>query len=374
MPSVLVLCEFAAAGGGDHSLLATLPTLAEAGWKVCVAGPAGGTLAREAQAHCASFIPLELRAEPAALSPELARERLEAFLHANPSDLVHANSLSMSRLSGPVVAATERPSLGHVRDIVRISRQAMVDVNRHARLLAVSQATREYHVAQGMSEDRSWLLYNGVDLELFAPSPKRGWLHRELELPPEAVLVGTIGQLILRKGLDLLPAAFTALAGRFPRLHWLIVGPEHSTKPETVAYVAQIKQQFRDAGLDRRVHFLGPREDIARLLNELTLLVHPARQEPLGRVLLEGAATGLPIVATDVGGTGEIFPPARAAARFVPAGDAAALSRAVAELLEDPALRAELGRRARQRMVDAFDCRVSARGLLAHYEAVLLSG
>ena len=68
--------------------------------------------------------------------------------------------------------------------------------------------------------------------------------------------------------------------------------------------------------------------------------MHPARQEPLGRVLLEAAAAGVAVVATDVGGTPEIFPPDSESARLVPPDDAAALAAAMLELLDDEALRA----------------------------------
>jgi glycosyltransferase involved in cell wall biosynthesis len=339
-----------------------------------VAGPRGGTLERETTRSGATFLPFDLRQTSMPWTQESARARLTTFLDTQQSDLVHANSLAMSRLSGPVVHMLGQRSLGHVRDIVRISRQAVEDVNRHTRLLAVSEATRAYHVAQGMSAGRLHVQYNGVDLERFAPRAGTAYLHEELGLPAQAVLVGTIGQLILRKGLDLIPPILEPLSAKFPNVHWLIVGPEHSTKPETVAYVARIKERLCEVGLAERVHFVGAREDISQILNELTLLVHLARQEPLGRVLLEAAASGLPIVATDVGGTREVFPLPLDAALLVAPGDAAGLAEAAAALLQDEPRRSQLGSRARQRMVAAFDARDAAHGLLRHYQAVLASG
>ena len=89
---------------------------------------------------------------------------------------------------------------------------------------------------------------------------------------------------------------------------WLIIGQRFSEKEESRQFEAGLHQA--GAGpLAGRIHFLGVRDDIPEILNELTLLVHPARQEPLGRVLLEAAAAGVAVVATDVGGTREIFPP-----------------------------------------------------------------
>ena len=64
-----------------------------------------------------------------------------------------------------------------------MSRQAIADLNCHSRLLAVSEATRQFHVAQGLAGEKTFVLYNGIDLEQFRPRPPTGYLHRQLGLP-----------------------------------------------------------------------------------------------------------------------------------------------------------------------------------------------
>ena len=110
---------------------------------------------------------------------------------------------------------------------------------------------------------------------------------------------------------------------------------------------------------------------MCRLLGELSLLVHAARQEPLGRVLLEAAAAGVPIIATDVGGTQEIFPPEQIAARLVPPGDSDSLAAAMLEMLGDPALQSRLSTAVRCCAEEQFDIRVAVAGLIHHYRAIL---
>ena len=151
-------------------------------------------------------------------------------------------------------------------------------------------------------------------------------------------------------------------------MHYLIVGERNSEKAES----RQFERDLRGAAsgpLAGRVHFLGRRNDVGRLLGELTLLAHPARQEPLGRVLLEAAAAGVAVVATAVGGTPEIFPPGSGAARLVPPDDAAALAAAMLELLGDRELRHRLAVAARRRAEEQFDIRMTVGHLLGHYEA-----
>ena len=105
------------------------------------------------------------------------------------------------------------------------------------------------------------------------------------------------------------------------------------------------------------------------LLSELTLLIHAARQEPLGRVLLEAAAARVPIIATDVGGTREILNQNQGA--LVPPGDSSALSSKIGELLNAPDVLDAQAEPAQNAVKMRFDIHKSAAELLRHYRALL---
>jgi len=108
-----------------------------------------------------------------------------------------------------------------------------------------------------------------------------------------------------------------------------------------------------------------------RLLRELSLLVHAARQEPLGRVLLETAACAVPIVATDVGGTREIFPRAELDGAFlVPVDDVDAFDNRINRVLDEDEIEIRTGYAGRERIAAAFNVERSAAGLLRHYADV----
>jgi glycosyltransferase involved in cell wall biosynthesis len=91
----------------------------------------------------------------------------------------------------------------------------------------------------------------------------------------------------------------------------------------------------------------------------------------LGRVLLEAAACGLAVVATDVGGTREIFPTEADGAVLVPVDDSIAIADAATELLGDEARRMALGQGGRRRAEAAFDVQSAAAHLIAVYHSVL---
>jgi len=371
MPKLELICEFATLNGGERSMLAVLGYVVAAGFDVRVIAPPSGPLADELRRRGIEVAPLMLRDDTDRRLPQARlREQLAELLQRRRADLVHANSLAMGRLSGPVVDHLGLSSLAHLRDIIRLSRQAIVDLNRHTRLAAVSEATRRFHVAAGLDAAKTHVLHNGVDLAQFSPREPSGFLHRELGIPVGTQLVGVVGQIGLRKGQDVLLAAAASLALELPDMHLVIVGERHSQKAESVAYEADL-HQTAEAHIPGRVHFLGYRHDMDRLYSELSLLVHTARQEPLGRVLLEAAAAGLAIIATEVGGTSEIFPPDRAAARLVPAGDPAETAGAMREILTDSALRRRLGIAARRRAAEAFGVDRAAAALLGHYREIL---
>lgn len=364
------LFEYPTLHGGERSLLAALGGLRSLGWQPFAVGPAEGPLADELHRQGIKHVAFSvLNRDGLRLPRQTLRDHLRQILDSRRFDLLHANSLSMGRLSGPVAAEPGLPSVAHLRDIVGLSAAAVADLNRHTRLLAVSRATRDFHTRQGLRDDLCHVCYNGVDLETFRPRPPTGWLHRKLRLPPDASIAMSIGQLVLRKGHDVLVRAAARLRESLPHLHWVIAGARFSQKAEAVRYEADLHAAVAAAGMSERFHFLGTVANVPALLSEATLLVHPARQEPLGRVLLEAAAAGVPCVASDVGGTREIFGDAPAAARLTPADDDRALARAVAALMAAPAERARLAQAARGRAEELFDARLASFTLAEHYRA-----
>lgn len=372
MSQLLIVCEYPTLLGGERSMLATLPSVQAGGFEPLVAAPASGPLGDALQRDGIAHFPWNTMDHLGQRRPlDSLRGDLARIISEVQPDLVHANSLSTSRVVGPTTADAKVPSVGHLRDIISLSQQAIDDLNCHDRLISVSRATRDYHVQQGVSSTKCHIMQNGIDLEEFQPRPATRYLHEELALPPSARLIAVVGQLGLRKGTDVALTAAWMMSHDVPDAHWLIVGERTSQKQESRDFETMLHELADEQPLAGHVHFLGTRDDMPQILNECVLLVHAARQEPLGRVLLEAAATGLAVVATDVGGTREIFPPSTDSAVLVDADDRSALAEAVASLLDDEERRAKLGQAAHRRVVEAFDARLVGDRLVEHYRDVL---
>jgi glycosyltransferase involved in cell wall biosynthesis len=372
MPRLLILCEYPTLLGGERSMLATLTAVAADGFDILVAAPPDGPLATELSRRDISHLEWRTQDEHGQRFPlSQLRADLATLSRQAAPELLHANSLSTARISGPVAVECGVRSIGHLRDILKLAAQAIEDLNSHSRLLAVSNATRDFHVAQGLAVDKCHVVYNGVDLAEFFPRCSTGYIHRELSLPANARCATIIGQLGLRKGTDVALQAAQQIAAEFPELHWLIVGERTSNKDESREFEATLHAMATELSLAGRIHLLGNRTDVPALLAECDLLVHTARQEPLGRVLLEAAASGMAIVATDVGGTREIFPRDAHAAVLIPPDDPGALAEVVRKLLRDDVERNTIKTAARQRAESAFDIRDAAASLIEQYRTVL---
>ncbi len=363
--------EYATLSGGEFSLLAMLEALGQTEFEFVAAAPASGMLPGRLEQCGVEILPLTLTDTHGQKRPvdQINSHLLELVTRVSP-DLVHSNSLSMGRMIGRIASQLPIPCTAHLRDIIKLNKRAVCDLNRNAGLIAVSNATKQFHVEQGMPSDKLRVIYNGVDTELFRPAPATGILKRELGLNDSEVLLANIGQICLRKGQTLLAQAAVHLAEEFPEADYLFVGQRYSEKSESVAHENAIGRIFREAGIEERLFCLGFRQDIPLILNEVDLVVHTAHQEPLGRVLLEAASCGRAIVATEVGGTAEILADEVSALLARPR-DLEALAAAIRRVLTDHELRIRLGRQARTVAIERFSLPAAAANVATFWKSFL---
>jgi len=156
---------------------------------------------------------------------------------------------------------------------------------------------------------------NGVDLNRFKPADC-ATARQSLCLPADAPIVGLVARLQKVKGADVLINALSFM--RTPA-HLVIVGDG----PERMA----LELMARDQGVMKRVHFFGMRGDVESILPALDLFVLPSRAEGLPLALVEAQACGVPVTATDVGGTREACCPKTSA--LAPPDDPRALAAAI---------------------------------------------
>ena len=173
------------------------------------------------------------------------------------------------------------------------------------------------------------VVHNGLDLERFSPRPGS---HGD------GLRIGTVGRLVPLKNLPMFIEAAALVRAECPTAMFYIVG----VGPER----APMEQLVRERGLADAVCFLGERHDVPALLQEWDLFWLTSLWEGLPNVVLEAMASGVPVIATDVGGTRELVRSGTDGV-IVPEGDVDAFVRHSQELLADPARRWRCGQAAR---------------------------
>ncbi len=227
----------------------------------------------------------------------------------------------------------------------------------------VTNDLRNYHAAQAWwTPEAINVVYNGVDGQEFSPQPQvRDTVRHRLGIPPNALVVGSVGRIVPLKDFMTLLKAAEALVPETPSLYVLLVG-SGAELPRLQSYVANSRE------LAGRVVFPGAVDGVAELLNAMDIFVLPTLMEGMSNTLLEALAVGLPVVATRVGGNPEVVAEGECGYLFPPQ-DVPELISQLRTLSRDSRLRADFGRAARERALRHF----SLEGMLRRYRDLYIN-
>ena len=237
------------------------------------------------------------------------------------------------------------------------------------RYLAVSKDLHDWLIDKvGIDSSRVVWIPNGIDVDSFVVAPAKKETRPLLGsfAPHDTILIGTVGRLDPVKDQAGLLSAFNLLCESLPevseRLRMVVVGEG----PQRAVLEAQIA----DLGLAAQVCLLGNRDDVPALLSEFDIFVLSSIAEGMPGVVLEAMAAGLPVVATEVGGVGEVVAPG-ITGLLVPAGNPAALAGALANYVAHEDLRIQHGGAGRRRVEARFKVNDMVSAYAALYDELL---
>lgn len=287
--------------------------------------------------------------------------RLFRVLRALRPAIVHTRNLATLEMQfvAALLPGVKRVHGEHGRDVFDLdgSNRKYNLLRKAARLvvqryIAVSKDLERWLTTTvGVPVVRVRQIYNGVDQQRFHPrGTTRPQLLPQGFLPEDAVVIGTVGRLAeVKNQLSLLRAVHRILQARpelASQLRLVIVGDG--------PLAARIAQVVTELGLDALVWLPGDRHDIPELLQCMDLFVLPSLGEGISNTVLEAMASGLPVIATDVGGNPELVRDGWNG-RLVRVADDAALATAIGELVERKDDRPVMGAHALEWVRSSFD-------------------
>jgi glycosyltransferase involved in cell wall biosynthesis len=244
---------------------------------------------------------------------------LKTFIKAtNDADIVHAHghpyiaSLILGKLARhyqkPFVLTQHNTFIEYDNFFNEVERLNDLTVGKEAldaadRIIAVSNATKNYILNLGAKPSKVKVIHNGVDLARFQPMKgKKQEMRRRLGIPKDAVVVSTVRRVVYKNGIDTFIDAADAVVQKNPHVHFVVAGkgPNLCNAQERVKQL-KIEDNFKLAG------FVSD-EELPSFYNVADFFVVPSKSgEGLPLVALEAMASGLPVIATNVGGIGEVL-------------------------------------------------------------------
>jgi glycosyltransferase involved in cell wall biosynthesis len=383
-------------GGAQQNTLATAVGINGRGWdSSLVTGPAlgpEGSLAPECLVSGLRVLRVPALVREASPPRDLdALQQLTRLIRQERPHVVHTHTSKAgmlgriaARLAGaPVVVHTPHGHVFHSYE-GRLQTQLFVRLERACartadRLIALTETERLEHLDLGIGRPKQWVtVHSGVDFEpLEAGRSSRDSVRAELGLPPDAVVVGSVGRLVPIKGHAYLIEAIARLSAKHPALQVLLIG-DGPLRADLIARARSLGIGVSNGGAaiapcrpeGAAMHVLGLRRDVGRLLAAMDLFVLPSLNEGMGRVLVEAMAMELPCIASRVSGVPDVVEDGLTGV-LVPPRDPQALAREISTLIEHRERAREMGRQGRLKVVPEFSVERMITKLEAVYRELL---
>jgi glycosyltransferase involved in cell wall biosynthesis len=207
-----------------------------------------------------------------------------------------------------------------------------------------STAIRQELMAEGVAASKIRQISNGIDLHEFSGGEvDRDQARERLGISPSALVLSVVASLQTYKGHADLLRALQLVRDRLPA-GWVLLAPGRDVDGN----LHRMQRLSEELGLATCARFLGERDDIAAILRAADIHVSASHTEGFPNNILEAMCTGLPVIATAVGGVPEMVVDG-VTGLLVPPGDPEAMARALDQLAADPARRAAMGTQGRKR-------------------------
>jgi len=297
------------------------------------------------------------------LAARAAIRRQSALLKLWKIDVLHAHALFWNTdlilaawmLRIPVILHAHNPEAVAFQNLNRLAARKVLFCSRNV----MENCGHFERIA-----DKAEVLHNAIDTNAMGRGSS---IRATLGLNDTDIAIGTVAQVVQRKGIDILIETARILLRERSDLAFLVAGP---TTPAEEEFGCRMRTAAGEPDLRGRIRFLGSRSDIPDFLASLDLFLLPARAEPFGIVVIEAMAAGVPVIASKVGGIPEILSSPEIG-RLVDPLTPEAFAGAVREILALPDRGRSIGAKARLSLAGRFDIATAGERLKKIYLDVL---
>ncbi|AVX20450.1 Glycosyltransferase involved in cell wall bisynthesis [Carboxydocella sporoproducens DSM 16521] len=371
MNRILYVVRPVAGGMAEHirSLIQGLDTK----WEIVLAGPPQLKI----EGKTITYLPLKISASLNPWADWPAVYQLRRYLQEKKFDLIHAHGAKAGLISRLAAMGSKTPVLitahnlilaGSVKGwkgmVYKVLERVLA--GRTTAYIAVSRAIARELEQLGARREQIHIIYNGIDTSFFSRFPfTPSQARAALGISQEAKIIGSVARFAPQKGLNYFVEMAELMAREREDLLFLLVG-DGPLKP-------QLEEQVKISGLSKRFVFTGHVEDIRPYLRAIDVFVLPSLSEGMGISLLEAAAAGLPMVATNAGGIPEVITDGREG-WLVPVADSRALAAKVGWVLDNLNLAQQIALAAKQKIETQFSLAGMIKATESVYQKIISEG
>jgi glycosyltransferase involved in cell wall biosynthesis len=367
-------------GGAQENTLLTCEGLHRRGHDVTLItgpspGPEGSLMQRAESGGYRVIVEKSLVRNPHPWLDYQALQRLKARCHELQPDIVHTHSSKAGiigraaawRCKVPVIVHTIHGLPFHPYQS-QIINAAWIFLERFAarrchKIVSVADAMTRQALACGVGTPEEFLtIYSGMEIQPFlAAAGRQAQVRKTLGIPPESIVLGTIARLQPLKGHDDLLAIAGAVIKAYRNVVFLWIGDG--------IFRERFMNKISSAGWQNHFVFTGlvAPEQVPTLIPAMDILVHPSYREGLPRAVVQGMLEGVPAIAYNSDGAGEVCIQSQTGIP-VPVGHRAALLEAIMQLIKNKELRHTLGENSKVLAAKRFDADRMVEQLLVLYQ------
>ena len=315
--TVLYLNHSSQMSGAEASLHALLKGLRQidAPFEPFIALPGDGPFATELREENwnVSFAPLRRIQRPRGIIDGMASllhvlqtaPHICRLVDQSGAALIHSNSTTAHLVGGVAAERTNRPTLWHCRDLISLDRIAPQLASKATRIIAISGCVASQLEKDGVPHEKITVIYNGLDPEQWRPN-QNSQLRETLGVSDETFIFGIVGQLVPWKNhADFIKAAAKMIQqDGMENVRFVSIGGD--LFGDHLDYIEDLRELVKKHDLTERFNFIPRQSNAVDAMSALDCLVHPASDEPFGRVLMEAMALEIPVIGINENGPLEI--------------------------------------------------------------------